>query len=215
MITRLSLAFSLLFALGACAAAPPPPLPAATAITGKTPLFNGKDLSGLTPVPADATDTWSVQNGVLRCSGTPTGYLRTQAVYENYRMRLQWRWPGGGGNNGVLLHIQPPDEVWPKSIEAQLEAQHAGDIWVIGGADFREHIDKSIRRVPKQEESSEKALGEWNEYLIECRGDTIKLFVNGILQNVATECTIQRGHIGLQSEGTPIEFREWTIEPLD
>lgn len=215
MFSRSCLTLATLITLTACAAEPAPPLPQPTPITGKTPLFNGKDLSGLVHVPADADTTWSVKDGILRCTGSPTGYLRTAAAYENYRMRLQWRWPAAGGNNGVLLHIQPPDEVWPKSIEAQLESRHAGDIWVIGGADFREHLDKTIRRVPKQEDSSEKALGEWNEYLIECRNNTIKLFVNGILQNVATECTLQRGYIGLQSEGTPIEFREWTIEALE
>ncbi|MBP8129059.1 MAG: DUF1080 domain-containing protein [Candidatus Hydrogenedentes bacterium] len=182
-------------------------------------LFNGKDFTGwklFLPDPnADPAAVWSVQDGVIRCTGSPAGYMRTETKYANYRLRVQWRWPGAGGNNGVLLHIQDQDEVWPKSIEAQLMSGNAGDFWVIGGTEFKEHKGQIDRRVPKKETATEKPLGEWNEYMIECRGDRILVYVNGILQNVATECTVTDGYIGLQSEGTPIEFRMVRLEPLE
>ncbi|NLF58841.1 MAG: DUF1080 domain-containing protein, partial [Candidatus Hydrogenedens sp.] len=62
--------------------------------------------------------------------------------------------------------------------------------------------------------SSEKPLGEWNQYKVVCKGDTIELYINGTLQNRATGCTVTSGIIGLQSEGTPIEFRNIHIEPM-
>ena len=181
-------------------------------------LFNGTDFTGwklFIPDPnADVTKTWSVKDGVIHCTGDPAGYFRTTTPYSNYELTLEWRFPGQGGNSGVLLHIQDKDEVWPKSIEAQLNSGDAGDIWVIGGTTFKEHGGKEDRRVPKKAKSSEKPLGEWNQYRIVCKGDTIELYVNGVLQNRATQCTVTSGYIGLQSEGTPIEFRNIRLKPL-
>ncbi|HNR30538.1 MAG TPA: DUF1080 domain-containing protein [Candidatus Hydrogenedentes bacterium] len=181
-------------------------------------LFNGEDFNGwklfIPDANVDPATVWSVKDGVVHCTGNPAGYMRTETKYGNYRLRVEWRWPRDAGNSGVLLHIQDKDEVWPKSIEAQLMSGNAGDFWVIGGTDFKEHRGQIDRRVPKKEPSTEKPLGEWNEYVIECRDDRILVFVNGVLQNVATECTVTNGYIGLQSEGTPIEFRTVSLEPL-
>lgn len=181
-------------------------------------LLNGKNFDGwklfLPDANADPAATWSVQDGVIHCTGTPTGYLRTTSAYENYTLYFQWRFPKSGGNSGVLLHVCEPDQVWPKSIEGQLEHEHAADIWVIGGADFKEHTDKENRRVEKRALSNEKPLGEWNQYKVVCDGDTIELFINGLLQNSATECTLTKGFIGFQSEGTPIEFRDIYLVPF-
>jgi hypothetical protein len=190
--------------------------------TKKTPLWNGKDFTGwklFVPDPNfDVSTVWSVKDGVIHCTGTPAGYMRTPTNYANYKLHLEWRWPGRPGNSGVLLHASGPDQVWPKSIEAQLQARSAGDFWVIGGTDFKEHTtghEGGDRRVPKKERSSEKRPGEWNEYDIVCNGDTIRVFVNGVLQNEATKCTVTSGTIGLQSEGSPIEFRNIYLEPVD
>jgi len=181
-------------------------------------LFNGKDFSGwklfIPDSSADVTRTWTIKDGVIHCSGDPAGYFRTTTPYSNYELTVEWRFPKQGGNSGVLLHIQDKDEVWPKSIEAQLNSGDAGDIWVIGGTTFKEHGGKEDRRVPKKEKSSEKPLGEWNQYRIVCSGDTIELYVNGVLQNRATQCSVTSGYIGFQSEGVPIEFRNIRLKPL-
>jgi len=185
----------------------------------KIELWNGKDFSGwklfLRDPNVDVKTVWSVKDGVIRCEGKPVGYMRTEADYAEYKLHVEWRWPEGAGNSGVLLHMSEPDRVWPKSIECQLASGNAGDFWVIGGTDFKEHTDKKHRRVAKKAESSEKPLGEWNSYDIICKGNTIRVFVNGVLQNEATGTTVKSGKICLQSEGKPIEFRNIYIEPLD
>ncbi|MBI5094488.1 MAG: DUF1080 domain-containing protein [Candidatus Hydrogenedentes bacterium] len=184
----------------------------------EVPLFNGKDFSGwklFIPDPKiDVKTVWSAKDGVVHCEGTSPGYMRTEKPYENYKLTLEWRWAGKPGNNGVLLHIQNEDKVWPKSIEAQLQDQNAGDFFVIDGSDFKEHINKEDRRVPKKAPSNEKPAGEWNKYEIVCDGNTITATVNGLLQNSATEATITKGYIGLQSEGAPIEYRNIVLLPL-
>lgn len=181
-------------------------------------LFNGKDFEGwklfIPDENVDPLSVWSVRDGVIRCEGDPKGYMRTAKAYSDYKLSFEWRWPEKGGNNGLLLHIVGEDKVWPKSIESQLQHENAGDFWVIGGAEFEEHVDKSTRRVLKKTEHNEKPLGEWNVMEAVCGGDTIRISVNGLLQNEATQCTVTEGFIGLQSEGTSIEYRNIVLEAL-
>ncbi|MFO7974742.1 MAG: DUF1080 domain-containing protein [Candidatus Hydrogenedentota bacterium] len=183
-------------------------------------LFNGKDFEGwklfIPDENVDPATVWTAKDGVVHCKGQPTGYMRTKKKFSTYKLTFEWRWPEKGGNSGCLLHVQGKDKVWPKSIESQLQSGHAGDFWVIGGTDFKEHKPNKPgdRRVPKRHESNEKPLGEWNKKEIICSENTIKVYVNGLLQNVATETTVKQGHIGLQSEGTPVEFRNIKLWPL-
>jgi hypothetical protein len=186
-------------------------------------LFDGKDLTGWKPFAgdsnADPAIVWSVSDNVIRCSGQPAGYMRTEKDYANYLLHVEWRWPGQGGNSGVLIHMTGPDTVWPKSLECQLHSGNAGDFWVIGGVETSEHAGKGQRingrRTMKLKDSSEKPLGQWNAYDIICKNDWVVVLVNGVLQNVATKCSLSAGRICLQSEGTPIEFRNIYIEPLE
>ncbi|MFP4499828.1 MAG: DUF1080 domain-containing protein [Candidatus Hydrogenedentota bacterium] len=182
-------------------------------------LFNGEDLDNwklfIPDENVDPATVWHIEDGVVHCKGTPRGYMRTKKKYSNYKLTVEWRWPEDSGNSGVLLHIQDKDEVWPKSIEAQMQSLHAGDFWVIGGTSFDQHTSAVDRRVPKMEDSTEKELGKWNTYSIHCHGNKIKVYVNGVLQNIATNATVCSGYIGLQSEGTPVEFRTVRVEPLN
>ena len=187
-------------------------------------LWNGRDFAGwfryLRGGKGDVEKTWSVKDGILRCTGKPGGYMRTEAEYCDYKLFVQWRWPETGGNNGVLVHMSKPDKVWPKSLEAQLKTGNAGVFFVIGGVEFKEHADKTNKRVrgrrtDKLHPSNEKKLGGWNQYEIHCIGDTVKLYVNGQLQNVASECTVKKGMICLQSEGRAIEYKDIYIRPIE
>jgi hypothetical protein len=186
-------------------------------------LFNGRDLAGWTyhldkpNVPME--DVWSVRDGVLVCKGQPVGYLITKKNdFENYVLTLQWRWPGKGGNNGVLVHVTKPGAlgVWPQSLEVQLGSGDAGDFWVIGTTIDVENAEKrrQDRRHLNLTDDSEKPLGEWNKTEITCRGAEVLVKVNGVLVNHATKCSQTRGAIALQSEGTPIEFREIMVRKL-
>jgi hypothetical protein len=181
-------------------------------------LFDGNNLDNwvlyLPEEGADPAATWTVEEGVVKCTGEPAGYMRTKKPYMNYRLSFDWRWPGDGGNNGALIHIQLPDMVWPKSIESQLQSDNAGDFWVIEGTDFDEHTDPENRRVEKRNVSTEKEAGEWNNMIVECRPESIHVYVNEALQNIATNPTVNSGFIGLQSEGTPVEFRNIRLDPL-
>jgi hypothetical protein len=189
----------------------------------KVMLWNGKDYAGWTRYLPDASknvdDTWSIEKGVLCCTGKPAGYMRTEKAYADYHLHVEWRWPDKPGNNGVLVHMSGADKVWPKSLECQLYTGHAGDFWVIDGVETAEHAKGGDRvhgrRVDRLKASTEKPLGEWNRYDIICKDDWIVVLVNGELQNVATKCSERNGKICLQSEGAAIEYRNIYVEPVE
>ena len=185
-------------------------------------LLDGNSLANFSFVPSDGKtkidDTWSLANGILHCTGKPVGYLRTDKEYSQFVLKLQWRWPKGSqpGNSGVLIGIQGPARVWPKSIEPQLQADRAGDIWNIGQFPLKvaENRTQGIH-TRKMHRSNEKPVGEWNDYEVVVRGGKLTIKVNGLVQNEATGMQDVRGAIGLQSEGTPVEFRQMRLTPLD
>ncbi|MSR17564.1 MAG: DUF1080 domain-containing protein [Phycisphaerales bacterium] len=187
-------------------------------------LFNGTDLAGwkvFVPGRAqdDAADTspFSASGGVLTCEGTPGGYIETKELYTNFELRLQWRFDPskGAGNSGVLLRVVGPDMVWPKSIEAQLHSENAGDIWNIGEVPMKaDPARTSGRRTTKASSCSEFPLGQWNSYRIVLDEGHLQLFVNDVLQNEASGCEVVPGRIGLQSEGSYIQFRDIRIKPI-
>ena len=188
-------------------------------------LWNGKDFSGwklyIPDKDVDVNKVWSVRDGVIYCMGKPNGYMRTKSIYSNYRLHLEWRWPDEPANSGVLLNASGEDHVWPKCIECQLKAGSAGDFVLMNGAGLTvdgkdmQNVEKQFVVIPKKQQSSEKAAGQWNTYEIKCGRDSISCYVNGVLQNEGSAPTITTGWICLQSEGGPIEFRNIFIEPLN
>jgi len=181
-------------------------------------LFNGKDLSNWTFVSNDKNakleDVFSVKDGVIHCKGNPTGYIRTNDDYTSYVLKVQWRF-SKPGNSGVLLRVQEPDKVWPKSVECQLQHQNAGDIWVIDKYPIKVAPERTKdRHTTKLHESNEKPLGEWNQYEITADGTKLTLKVNDLVQNEATDFEVKPGKILLQSEGAEIEFQNIELTPL-
>ena len=197
-----------------------------TGCTKKIALFNGQNLDGWKPVSENPdtipSDVWSVQDGILRCEGKLTGYIRTVNDYSNYKLHLEWRWTDTPSNSGVLLHTNGEDKIWPLCVEAQLMHENAGDFVTIqngsaitvNGQRHSPPADKFYKIIPKQHSSNENPIGQWNIYDILCENDSIQLTVNGVLQNTATQSNLTVGSICLQSEGTPIEFRNVTLTLL-
>lgn len=184
-------------------------------------LFNGTDLTGWTAhLENNATidGVWRVQDDVLVCKGSPVGYIRTDADYRNYVLKLEWRWNPDTkktGNSGVLLRVQPPDKVWPQSVEAQLQHENAGDFWNIDEFPMKTDPRRLNGRNTRKTHAAERPVGEWNEYEIIVDGSTIILKVNGEELNRAWDVAEKPGKIALQSEGCEIHFRNIRLAPLD
>src|SRR5258707_13634314 len=59
-------------------------------------LFNGKDFTGWTFFERGNTDpmkTWSISDGLIHCTGRPTGYMRTEKKYSDFKVTVEWRFP--------------------------------------------------------------------------------------------------------------------------
>jgi hypothetical protein len=184
-------------------------------------LFNQKDFSGWTfhmQNHADPLKTWSVTNGVIHCTGTPAGYLRTTQVYSNYFLTVEWRFvkiAPKADNTGILVQIQPPDKIWPRCVQVQGRHGHIGDLFLMAGAESKEHKGKDANTpIPLSGDSVERSVGEWNKVEVICIHHKVTCFVNGRLLNETTECTVNDGFIGIQSEGGEIEIRTIAYTPL-
>lgn len=199
-------------------------------------LFNGKDLSGWhVDVPAmdnapEVKSPFLVRDGKLVTLGKPGGHLITDQVYSNYRLEVEYRFAGTPGNCGVLVHASTPRslyDMFPKSIEVQMQHLDAGDFWSI--VEDIKVPDMERRRGPKEEwgavlgkqrrtlnltDGSEKPVGEWNRMVIEAVRDEIKVWVNGDLVNYGFDATATSGQIALQSEGSEVEFRKVRLTPI-
>lgn len=204
--------------------------------TGTVALFNGKDLSGWhTDIPAADHEaglppSFGVKDGSLISAGKPEGHLITDGRYSDYHLEVEWRWPGRPGNCGVLVHASSPRRLYgmfPQSIEVQLHHGNAGDFWCIGedikvpdmearrGPRDQWGVDEGrARRIKNLTDDSERPTGDWNRMAIECRGDSIKVWVNGVLVNHGTGCTASAGHIAIQAEGAVCEFRKIELTHL-
>jgi hypothetical protein len=200
------------------------------------PLFNGKDLSGwVSDVPAadknpNIAPSFIVRNNLLVSMGKPEGHLITEKVYRDYRLDVEYRFPGKGGNCGVLVHASKPRALYnmfPQSIEVQMMVGNAGDFWVIredietpdmearrGPRERWGSTEKDLRRIRNLTDNSEKPIGEWNHMRIECRDRTIKVWVNGDMVNEGFNCTTDHGKIAIQAEGTEVEFRRVDLTGL-
>jgi hypothetical protein len=112
-----------------------------------------------------------------------------------------------------------------------MQSGHAGDFWCIG-----ENIEvpdmekrrprkdanqafgggaKDARRIINLTDNSEKPVGEWNTMEIECKGDEVKVHVNGDLVNHGSKATASKGKIALQAEGVEVEFRKVELTELE
>ncbi|HET6539290.1 MAG TPA: DUF1080 domain-containing protein [Chryseolinea sp.] len=199
-------------------------------------LFNGKDLAGWHIDVPDMDKDKSLKNpfivrsGMLVSLGTPGGHLITDAVYQNYRLEVQYRFAGTPGNCGILVHASTPRALYgmfPKSIEVQLMHENAGDFWCIvedirvqdmekrrGPKDNWGTTEDKLRRIINLTDGSEKPLGEWNDVKIECLNTSVKVWVNGTLVNQGFDCTAQKGQIALQAEGSEVEFKKVLLSPI-
>lgn len=206
--------------LAGCKTAPPPPQPMQKTTT--VDLFNGRNLDGWTfcmKNHADPAQTWSVNNGVLHCTGQPAGYARTIQSYHDYQLTVIWRFlkvAPHADDTGIFVHTQPPDDVWPECVQDQGLYQHQGDLILMGGASadgYQPTTKKSIF-IPQMGPPNENPPGDWNTNVVICNGSTIAVFVNGKDMNQITGCNLTSGSIGIQSEGADIEIRRLLLEPL-
>lgn len=202
-------------------------------------LFDGETLAGWYPDVPSADDNPEIEpsfiarDGMLVSKGRPLGHLITKKSFKDYRLEVQYRFADEPGNCGVLVHTDGERprvlfDMFPASIEVQLQHEHAGDFWCIhenisvpNMAERRNGPPENYggkkgqsRHIKNLTDGSEKPLGEWNTMIIETLGNKIRVWVNNDLVNDGYDATASEGQIALQAEGAHVEFRKLEMTPI-
>lgn len=185
--------------------------------------------------------TWTWSNGMARCTGKPIGVIRSTKIHTNLELVAQWRHLKSGGNSGIFLWATPEsiDDLekgrgrLPTGIEVQVldhgytehyEKQTKkkadwfttnGDVFPTGTTRMKPFPPVSPggeRSFPRKNLS--KGVGEWNHYYVRAINGEVRLWVNGEEVSGGTECRPATGYLCLESEGSPIEFKEIRIREL-
>ncbi len=205
---------------------------------GKTEvLFNGKDLKGWYTFTqehgknSDPLGIFKVEDGVLRVSGEKFGYLSTEKDYQDFRLRVDYKWgekkwpprENVVRDAGLLYHVNGPDMVWANCLELQIQERDTGDMFLIPGAGETPSVEVIGRkygggngyvRVQKWKDY-EKPHGQWNTVMVVARGDRFEHWVNGQINLVGKRSSLYHGRINLQSEGAEIFYRNVVLEHLE
>ncbi|MFT5466413.1 MAG: hypothetical protein ACI8UO_001513 [Verrucomicrobiales bacterium] len=194
-------------------------------------LFNGKDLTGWIDVNT-SPETWSVNDeGLLVCTGLPIGVMRSDRMYENFVLIVEWRHMEAGGNSGVFLwsDARPEGNRLPMGMEVQmLELEwpfiHAvkgvprpiayvhGELFGAGGMKAIPENPRGSRSMSWENRCLPK--GQWNRYVVVAVDGTVKLSINGKFVNGIRESAFRKGYLCLESEGAEIHFRKIRIMEL-
>lgn len=187
-----------------------------------------------------ADDTWTFEENLIRCQGTPVGVMRTKNKYTNLELVVEWRHLTPAGNSGVFLWAPDealeglkPDSLPPGGIEVQvLDVAYAeqyeketgkkaewftshGDVFPVGSSKMTPFDPRSpdgSRSFPRKE--LVKPHGEWNHYYIRAINGEVRLWVNGEEVSGGKDCQPATGFLCLESEGAPVEFRGLRLREL-
>jgi hypothetical protein len=214
------------------------------------PLFNGKDLSGWetflsTPggeagkppigVGTDPDGVFSVKDGTIRIEGRVWGALTTLESFENYRLRLEFKWgekkwpprENAKRDSGVLYHAVGPHGVtygaWMRSFESQVQEGDSGDFHSLDGVTIdieavTAEVDggpnlKYTPGAPVQAGVHQRVVksedaerpGAWNVMEIVAKGDTVEHIVNG-------KTVLRAKNLRQQVDGKPVPLRKGRIQ---
>lgn len=184
-------------------------------------------------------DTWTWKDGVAHCTGRPVGVIRSKEIVSNFELVVEWRHLKSAGNSGVFVWTPEksladlPKGKLPHGIEVQvLDNGYAeryqketgkksdwftthGDVFPVGDSKmtaFPPTAPGGKRSFPRKELS--KSTPEWNHYYIRAINGEVRLWVNGEEVSGGTGCEPRTGYLCLESEGSPVEFRNLRIREL-
>jgi hypothetical protein len=185
-------------------------------------------------------DTWTWKDGVLLCSGKPIGVMRTRQKFTNFELVVEWRHLRPAGNSGVFAWVPDealtqlkPDALPEYGIEVQM-LDHGyrdeyekkfgkkgdwfttnGDIFAVGKSKltpFPPLSPDGSRSFPRKERS--RGTPQWNHYYVRAINGELRLWVNGEEVSGGSGAEPRTGYLCLESEGSPVEFRNIRVREL-
>ncbi len=210
------------------AAPVPKPAPAAAETPATEAVEAGFALIPFTDMavfPSDetTTETWTAEGDEFLCTGKPKCYLHTKTPYGDGTLRFDYRFDSdpkvtdakklAAHNTGVLLFIQEPHAIWPKSIEVQGKWSEMGQLRPNGTPADIEQLKVVYQDHPEVREKARKPVGEWNSIEIVTKAGAITASINGQVVAVGQPGELKSGLIGLQAEGHRLRYRRLRFTP--
>ena len=196
-------------------------------------LFNGKDLEHWT---MGKDRSWIVEQGVITLKREfdskehNADYLWSRERYGDFVLELEFKIPERA-NSGIYLRTPDLNDPVYTGIEVQVTNSYGRENW------HSKNCAAAIYDCVSPKLNSILKPGEWNRYLITCKGSTITVVLNGQRvvdmdldrwatphQNpdgsrnkfpVALKDYARSGHIGLQDHGRPVWYRGIRIKRLE
>lgn len=187
-----------------------------------------------------ADDTWSFKDkeSLIECTGKPVSVIRSKKQYTNFELVCQWRHRRSAGNSGIFVWTIPESleklkgPGLPQGVEVQVldlgyktayekNGRKAdwftchGDVFPVGNVKMKPFppvAPNGKRSFPTKNLS--KGVGEWNQYYIRAINGEVRLWVNGEEVSGGTDISPRTGYLCLESEGSPVDFRNLKIRVL-
>ena len=182
-----------------------------------------------------ADDTWTWKDGVLHCTGRPVSVMRTKREFTNFELVCEWMHLKSAGNSGIFVWTTPESierltkagkPGLPQGIEVQVLDLDSGgknkadwytshgDVFPVGTQmkPFPPVAPNGKRSFPSKQLS--KGINEWNHYYVRAINGEVRLWVNGEEVSGGTDCKPSTGYLCLESEGSPIQFKNLRIREL-
>jgi hypothetical protein len=185
-------------------------------------------------------DTWTWDGTLAKCTGQPIGVIRTKEPVTNFELVASWRHLKSAGNSGIFvwapeeaLRDIKPGTLPRGGIEVQvLDLGYAeeyekrtgkkgdwftthGDVFAVGTSKMKPFPPLSpngSRSFPRKELT--RPAGQWNHYYVRAINGEVRLWVNGEEVSGGADCQPASGFLCLESEGSPVEFRDIRIRRL-
>lgn len=185
-------------------------------------------------------DTWKWEGGHAYCTGLPVGVIKSKVPYTNFELVAEWTHRKSAGNSGIFVWASPEalidlkrGALPPGGIEVQVldhgyaeqfKAKNGkdpdwfttnGDVFPVGKSTMKPFppvAPNGSRSFPRKNLS--KGIDQWNHYYVRAINGEVRLWVNGEEVSGGTNCEPRTGFLCLESEGSPVEFRNLRIRVL-
>jgi hypothetical protein len=206
---------------GSAIAAEPTPSAFKANAKGWKDIMPSADLKGWTrvPVPPGAPlgkEQWRVEEDgkVLVCEGDGGhDMLLCDKEFGDAIFHFEFRYTKvegkSGYNSGGYARNSKDGGIWH---QAQFGDATGG--YLFGETPAPEGKKKFFQVKGEEKTGRVKPAGEWNEFEITARGNTLTLWVNGAVTSEFKDCKNPKGLVGLEGEGYRIEFRNLKVKKL-
>jgi hypothetical protein len=156
--------------------------------------------------------TWSVKDGVVTCTGEGRGWLRTDRMYHDFELRLEYA-ISKDGNSGVFLRSRLEGRPAYNGLEVQILDDHGAPPEIKSSGSLYDAI------APTQ--NTARPAMEWNALEALCQGDHVRIRLNGetvvdvrLGEHDQLKDRPREGYLGLQNHASPVQFRNVRVREL-